>query len=384
MDDRADILIAGAGLAGLSLAAALVGGGYSGKLVLLEPRAAYRRDRTWAFWEPDDLPCRDAITGRWRAWRCVAPDGRATVCRADGVRYCMIAADDFYRWALRELRGRANVELRLGTSVERLSRRGEMTEVRADDGRTWRAPLAFDGRPRAPALRAGGFTLRQQFVGRFVRTRRPAFDPAVATLMDFSAPVSDRGVGFVYVLPTGDREALVEATVLAEQSVSAEALGAAVDRHLGPFGVDEVRHEERGSLAMTTGRFPPDADDRVVRIGGAAGWPKASTGYAFAATQRATAELARQVLAGEPARPPRVRSAGAAALDRIFLARLRRDPAAAPAVFARLFERVAPASLVRFLDDRATPLDLARTIAAMPKWPYAAEAVRSWRAWLRP
>ena len=104
---RAGVVIAGAGLAGLSLAARLAGGNSrSDKIVLIDPRREYGRDRTWCYWQfdaADDLP---AVGHRWRRWRCVAPDGREVVRQADGVSYNFVAADDFYRDALARLRRR--------------------------------------------------------------------------------------------------------------------------------------------------------------------------------------------------------------------------------------------------------------------------------------
>ena len=385
---RAGVVIAGAGLAGLSLAARLAGGNSrSDKIVLIDPRREYGRDRTWCYWQfdaADDLP---AVGHRWRRWRCVAPDGREVVRQADGVSYNFVAADDFYRDALARLRDDPQIELRLGETVTRIDPGGGVVTPNG----TWHAPLTFDARPAAPKLGRGDVTLLQQFVGRQVRLDRDLFDPSTVTLMDFSHPVAGpEDIGFIYVLPLGRREALVEATVMSPRTVDGETLDAAVLSYLNKLGVgrDEAAgatvYQERGTLPMTTARHEPRSSKTVLRIGAAAGWAKPSTGYAFLATRRAVRDLADQIASGRrPIRPPRVRSWRATFLDRVFLSYLRRRPRDAPALFFRLFERAPPRSLVRFLNDGASPLDAARVIAAMPKPPFVAEAVRSWRTWMK-
>ncbi|WP_146069326.1 lycopene cyclase family protein, partial [Cryobacterium sp. Y11] len=49
----ADLVILGAGLAGLTLAARLARERSGPRVVLLEPRTAYRDDRSWCFWRPE-------------------------------------------------------------------------------------------------------------------------------------------------------------------------------------------------------------------------------------------------------------------------------------------------------------------------------------------
>ena len=198
---RASVVIAGAGLAGLSLAARLAGSKPPGeKIVLVDPRRDYGRDRTWCYWQLDAADDAPAVSHRWRRWRCVGPDGREIVREAEGVTYNFVAADDFYRDALGRLRASTDVELRLGQSVTNIDPDGRVETP----GGTLHARLVFDARPRPPQTGRHDVTLLQQFVGRGVRLGRDVFDPSVVTLMDFSHPVAGRNdIGFIYLLPTG-------------------------------------------------------------------------------------------------------------------------------------------------------------------------------------
>ena len=77
--------------------------------------------------------------------------------------------------------------------------------------------------------------------------------------------------------------------------------------------------------------------------------------------QRFVHELAPRVVAalraGGYAEPPAARSTRTTALDTIFLSYLRSHPHRAPETFYRLFERVPPAVLARFLSDTGTLAD---------------------------
>ena len=413
----ADFLIAGAGLAGLSLAVALAEAGATAtrRVLIVDPRTSFARDRTWCYWDVDQMPHPFAagVSRRWRRWRVV--NGSSDVERsAGGLSYCHLAGDDFYRLALARLARDPNVEIRLGESVEAVDETPDGIAAWLGDGSLVRALHCFDSRPpEAPLSRDRSecfsliktkkrplcsrligvpeVSLSQQFVGHFVTTDRPAFDPEVATLMDFRTGPAAGAIRFVYVLPLAENRALVEATTLSGVPVPPAEHEAVIADYLRQIiGVDSwaVTGTERGAISMTTAPRPVAVSRRVWRIGLVGGMAKPSTGYAFLAVQRfsrrAAAIIATHHGTGPLPAPPSIRPGWAKVLDAIFLARLRRRPDLAADLFARLFDRADPAALVRFLSDRATPADVARVVAALPKTPFAAEAVRSWKLWLRP
>ena len=278
--------------------------------------------------------------------------------------------------------------MRLGETVTRIDPGGGVVTPNG----TWHAPLTFDARPAAPKLGRGDVTLLQQFVGRQVRLDRDLFDPSTVTLMDFSHPVAGpEDIGFIYVLPLGRREALVEATVMSPRTVDGETLDAAVLSYLNKLGVgrDEAIgatvYQERGTLPMTTARHEPRSSKTVLRIGAAARVGQALDRLRLPRHAAGGARLGRPDRK-RPAADPAAAGGGRGG-RRFWTACSCRTCAAGRAtrrlLFFRLFERAPPRSLVRFLNDGASPLDAARVIAAMPKPPFVAEAVRSWRTWMK-
>jgi lycopene beta-cyclase len=364
----ADVIIAGAGLSGLSLAVALLDADLpdSSRIVLVDPRETLSgTDRTWSFFDLLPHAFESAIAHRWTHWR-VRNGGVEALRSAPGLTYCCIPGENFYEIALERLAAAGKrVEFMLGVTVERLDDRGDHVEVDTSAG-VLRGRLAMDSRPPSlPRATDGGkdVQLLQHFRGRVVRSPEPVFEVDTATLMDFDVTQA-HGIHFVYVLPFDAHTALVESTFFTERRLPDPVYEKAIDtwlvQRLPDLAFQTVSHEA-GVIPMTTAPFDAWPSPRIVRIGTAGGHAKPSTGYAFLAVQRFVREFAPRVVAalraGGYAEPPAARSPRTTTLDTIFLSYLRSHPERAPATFYRLFERVPPAVLARFLSDTGTLAD---------------------------
>ncbi len=384
----ADIAIVGAGGAGLSLAAALADAGPRvGRVVVVDARTSFARDRTWCFWDVHPQPFGGAVTHRWSRWRVTAPDGTEVTRTSGRYTYQHVPADAFYADALARIARAPNVELRLGERVLAVEDAGPAAHV-VTAGDVLRVAHVFDSRPAGSSreTKAGsGHPVRlvQAFAGVAVGTDVPAFDPSAATLMDFTLDWDGSGIGFGYLLPYTACEALVEVAVIADTAPAPGALEAALAGYVARVTAGArvaVRWREAGVIPMDAAPVQRRPSPRVTRIGVAGGMAKPSTGYAFLAMQRDAAHLARAFSQGAAAGgrhpAPAARGHVAQGLDHVFLRRLRADWAGAPALFARLFARAEPDALVRFLSDVASPRDVAHVVAALPPAPFVAEACR--------
>ena len=378
-----DILIAGAGCAGLSCAVHLLWRGPRDRHVtVLDPRTSHGDDRTWCGFRGSEHPFRSCVTHSFSRIR-VAGDGRV-VLRDTGDRpYEHIPSRAFYRHALGRIDRSARADLRLGVAVQAIEPRRDHVRVTTDEGEL-RARLVLDSRPATLPPRAPGeVRLLQSFVGWFVRTERPVFDPSTATLMDFEVPQVP-AVHFLYVLPLAQNLALVEDTHFARDVPSDGAFLPHLERFVDRLGGSAtVERRERGVIPMSSRAPEPPADPRVQRVGLRGGFAKPSTGYAFEFIQRRAAYLAESLRAHEvpPPRPPR--RPRAQALDAIFLAVLDRRPDEAPRLFADLFERVPTPSLIRFLSESQTLADDLRVMGALPSRKFIEQALLSRKAWVR-
>ncbi|MFI1225045.1 MULTISPECIES: lycopene cyclase family protein [unclassified Streptomyces] len=355
-----DVVIVGAGAAGLSLAYHLCApdsaAPLSIALVDAPPGPLRAPPRTWCFWEPPGGAYDPRLAASWQQLRIRAADGAATVSRLSQLRYKMLRSDAFEALVDRRL-SRAPALRRIEATVSAVrdipSGGGEVLTQDASGERVLaRGRLVFDSRPprRLPPART---TLLQHFTGWFVRTDRPAFDPATADLMDFRTPQPPRGLSFGYVLPLDPHTALVEYTEFSHAPLDADGYRRALrhyTREVLRTGEFHVTAQEHGVIPMTDGHFPYRQGRSVYRIGTAGGATRPSTGYTFAAVQRQSRSIAAQLRAGRPLRMPRPYGRRAQAMDAVMLRALDSGRVDGADFFGRLFRGVPGERLLRFMD----------------------------------
>ncbi|CAA9347622.1 MAG: Lycopene beta-cyclase [uncultured Frankineae bacterium] len=361
---HADVVVVGAGAAGLALACRLGEQG-SADVVLVEapPGPARPPERTWCSWQSGPGDWEDAVHRRWDRVQVHAPSGRERTYDLAPFAYTMVRSGDYERVAAARL-SRTGV-VRVEALVDRIT--GDGVVEGADVAGRW----VFDTRP-APPARPGRVALLQHFRGWTVRTAQDAFDPAVAGLMDFRPPQPPGGVAFGYVLPTSPREALVEYTEFSRSVLEDEQYESAlVDwtsqvLRLGPF---EVLAVEQGAIPMTDAPFPRRVGERVFRLGAAGGATRPSTGYTFAAAQRQARAVADALREGRDPEPPPAYSARHLRMDGLLLRALDGGFLDGADFFAGLFERQPTERVLRFLDGSTT---LREDLAVMASAPRAA------------
>lgn len=383
-----DVVIVGAGAAGLSLAYHLCapGGAVPLSVVLVDapPGPLRPPPRTWCYWEPPGGAYDSALSASWPRLRVRAADGTATVSDPSPLRYKMLRSDAFEALVGRRLSDAPAVHrIEATVSAVRDAPDGG-AEVLSPDGRLLvRGRRVFDSRPpgRLPPART---TLLQHFMGWFVRTERPTFDPATAELMDFRTPQPARGLSFGYVLPLDPHTALVEYTEFSPAPLGTEEYVRALRHYtqetlkLGEF---RVTAQERGVIPMTDGHFPHREGRSVHRIGTAGGATRPSTGYTFAATQRQSRVIARRLRAGRELRMPTPYGAWPRAMDAVLLRALDSGRVDGADFFTRLFRAVPGERLLRFLDGgsrlhedlliglRTPVVPMLRTVVELPFLP---------------
>ncbi|MFI0020048.1 FAD-dependent oxidoreductase [Streptomyces griseus] len=355
-----DVVIVGAGAAGLSLAYHLSAPGtatpLSVALVDAPPGPLRAPPRTWCFWEPPGGDYDSCLAASWRQLRVRAADGSCTVSRLGQLRYKMLRSDAF----------EALVEQRLSRTAALCRIEADVSAVRdvpSDGGEVLtqdahgesvlvRGRLVFDSRP-PPRLPPARTTLLQHFTGWFVRTERPLFDPATADLMDFRTPQPAHGLSFGYVLPLDPHTALVEYTEFSAAPLNADGYRRALYNYTGEImklGQLRVTAQEHGVIPMTDGHFSYRQGRSVFRIGTAGGATRPSTGYTFAAVQRQSRAIAAQLRAGRPLRMPLPYGRRARAMDAVMLRALDAGRVEGADFFSRLFRGVPAERLLRFMD----------------------------------
>jgi lycopene beta-cyclase len=379
-----DIVITGGGMAGLSLAWRLSRSPLRDKKILLidrEPKD--RNDRTWGFWEAGEGPFESVLSRQWSSVWFHGSGGFSAKLGLGPYRYKLLRGIDFYRFVRAELAACPSVEY-CCSPILSITSSASVATVTTEKG-VFTADWCFDSTYLLQAVRGGDISshsqnLLQHFKGWVIRTKEPAFDTETPVMMDFRIPQLGE-CRFVYVLPYSATEALVEFTLFTEALLEESAYRQGLMDYIRNFtGIREfeIVEEEFGIIPMTDEKTYEQPSPRVIRIGTAGGYTRASTGYTFTRTQKRLQQLVANLsrnwekppVEGLPAPIPlRFRF-----YDQVFLnVFLQKRYAAAP-VFTDLYRKNPAERIFRFLDEETGfPEDL-RVLYSVAIWPFTVAA----------
>lgn len=381
-----DVVIIGAGLAGLSIAAWLADIGTSNtvpQVTLLDARQDDANEHTWCFWDQQPHPFRDAICHRWPRWR-VRHGGREVVREDAQACYAMLDEAALRGSAEKRLQDRTEFTLRRGVKVTELAPDSEGISLHTTEG-ALKARLVIDTRPPELSALRQRQGMWQVFHGLELQVPGHGYDPSTVTLMDFQP--SDDGIHFIYLLPLSANSLLVEWTCfhVDREAAACQALlqpdlpQVLLDWLRGHLPQWSVTRHETGCLPMMPVR-PPTLDERYLAAGMRGGWMRPATGYSFETCQRAAQSVARQVIQARASghwklAPPPVRTPVLNWMDRVFLHAMRRQPEQAPEWFMQMFAATAAGQQRRFLGDVPGYGDMLAMMRALPAGPFVRSAL---------
>ena len=376
MDIRYDFIIAGAGLAGLSLAQHLINSPLRDRSILIvDPDPKDRNDRTWSYWSDrptlfDGLACRT-----WDQLHLAGLYGEMRV-NLHRYRYRTIRGSDFYNHARRELSQHPNVTWLRGT-VEAIEDGAEAARVsinRESVAGQW----VFDSRPRHTGFDDRYHQLKLHFKGWEIETARSAFDPCAATFLDFRTP-QNQAVRFFYVLPFDERHALVEYTLFSNMPLLPREYEQAMQAYLRDvlkINDYQITRQESGVIPITDQPYPRRLGGRVMSIGMRGGRIKPTTGFAFMRVQADSAGIVQSLIEhdqpfGVPEDSTRYRL-----YDSMLLDIMEREPERIQTIFAALFKRNSIEHVLSFLDEQASLAQNVHMFANLPQAPFLQALVR--------
>lgn len=292
---RGNIVVVGGGLAGSLLAWRVMEARPEAELLLLEAGAALGGEHTWSFHDADLRPAarggavldpgwlRELATASWTSHEVRFP-GETSRFGA----YHSIRSADFHA----RLAPRLGARIRYGAKVTGLT----SDAVTLDGGEVIEADAVVDVRGPTPI---DGPVAWQTFFGLFVRTSAP-HGISAPILMDATVPQRG-GFRFLYVLPFGECELLVEDTRYSDDAAIDEAGSLAfLPEYLQRIGAGSFTEigRERGALAIPlAGSRRPRAAPGVVTVGTAAGLFHPTTGYSLREAALGAELVARHVAA---------------------------------------------------------------------------------------
>jgi len=383
VDNSYDIAIIGGGAAGLSLLYAMHLQGIMDRytIALIEPEAKDSNDRTWCFWS-------DEQDAAWQMFSTVVShqwkiDEGHRQQAMDPFKYVQIRSKDFYRFVKDALESYPNLK-HYSDKVERLSLQDE-NRLELASGESLKAYTVFDGRP--PKLEDPRL-IWQSFVGYRIRSAENRFDTDKCRLMDFAVP-QDRGLQFMYLLPTAKNEALVEFTRFGKAVLSEEESAPVIKEYLEKMGIADFQIMEKEinkipmSLSLNSSATEHDWAAQYIPIGVRAGVVKASTGFAFKSITDHAWRIAQALKNNRPL-PTSGHSIAAWVYDELLLNLWQKKQNPIPKIFIRLFEVHPIERILRFLDEKTKWWEDFWIMFRMPWAPFFWSIGRSIKQRLRP
>ncbi len=370
-----DLIIAGAGAAGLSLVwNFLQREELRDRRILLADRSLQPlRDKTWCFWDDRHVPFDDLIHHTWDKLE-VRVRNTFFSETLEKYRYHCVKSDDYAGKILELARQSPNVTL-LEADIGGFAFESGSAVMRTAEG-PFTAGHIFQS-----ALRPPGFnrlkldlSLLQHFAGWHIRTTEPVFDPESATFMDFDVPQKN-GITFAYVLPFSSRDALVEYTLFSPEVITDEAyrqgLETYIEERLGqPPGSYEIEYTEKGVIPMEDRRYPARYCRNVWNVGTMGGLTKPSTGYTFTRIQKHSAAIADALARGKNPPSDIMSPYRFRVYDMLLLFNLHRDPEASLTIFYELFRKNRFDRILQFLEEQTRFDQDLRIMASVPWGPF--------------
>lgn len=369
---RYDYIFAGVGLAGLMVLHEMMRADVlkNKKILLLEPDDKNQNDRTWCFWEKGAGEWDAVVAKEWASGFFVNNE-KEIGCFNEGMKYKMVESSLFYKKVINELKALPDLVWKkehVSGYVENASEVIVTTDVASYQG-----DVVFNSVLDMNRLRNQKKypLLLQHFQGWFVKTDAPCFDANHATFMDFSVP-QNGNTRFMYVLPVSDTEALVEYTLFSADLLQAEEYENAIIAYLHQKGIAEytITRKEKGVIPMTAYPFWKSNSKRVLNIGSAGGWTKASTGYTFKNCVKQSKRVAAWLKKDAIDFSYFYRSNRFSFYDALFVMVLFRQNDLGYSLFSGMFSKVKPETVFKFLDEETSLAEDIRVIVSCPKLPF--------------
>ena len=368
-----DYIFTGTGLAALMTVYKMVlSGNFAHKsILLLDQDVKKTNDRTWCFWEKEDSVWSSIVLKKWDS-ALFANENFKRDLNLKPYQYHQIRGLDFYDFVFKELSKHSNVTF-LNEKVTNINELETHVFVGSEENRYTCNYLLNSIYTSSTALSQMKYpVLQQHFVGWYVKSEKEVFNPEQATFMDFS--VEQKGnTRFMYVLPVSKTEALVEYTLFSEKLLSTAEYENEIQIYLEKQGIEQydIVEKEQGSIPMTCYPFWKKNTKRVLNIGTAGGWTKASTGYTFKSADKKSTDLVEFLYSSSSIKMTSFHKRSRFWFyDLLLLDILYRHNELGSGIFSSLFKKGDPQLIFKFLDEETSLIEDVKVILKCPKVPF--------------
>lgn len=375
-----DYIIAGSGCAGLSLLFRMLKDPVlkDKKILVIDKSKKTENDRTWCYWEEGFGLFESIVTHQWRKLQFLTSDFSKEF-QLETYSYKMIKGLDFYNYVLNFAEVFKNVTFKY-EAIKSFKTEVDKAVVETEVGK-YASDYIFNSTNLFNPEITPENSLLQHFEGWVIKTDTPVFNSELGTLMDFRLEQKN-GATFMYVLPTSATEALIEYTLFSPKLLNKEEYKLELENYIKDYlKIDDyqITHREFGVIPMSLAKFSrhDSASARIINIGTAGGFTKASSGYTFQFIQKNTEQIINRLSTGNiPVVDVSFREKMFQWYDRTLLEVLISRKLDGKEVFSTLFGKRSPEMILKFLANESSLIDDIKIMSSLPFMPFLIAGIK--------
>jgi lycopene beta-cyclase len=371
-----DYIIAGGGLAGLSLAFYMNQNPKlrNKQILIIDKNQKNENDRTWCFWSNEQTAFEDIIKNNWQDIHFFGKDYHERIDLFP-FKYKMIRGIDFYTFIKNALYQNENIDWVFGNidTIKDLEKGGSVVVENIEYQSDWVFNSTFDIKKFQKQSNKYFYQL-QHFKGWIIETETDTFEPDQINLMDFRTEQHDNA-RFFYLLPFNKRKALVEYTIFSDTLLEQEDYDFYLKQYINEkLGISDfiIEETEYGVIPMTNHPFEKAKGKHIVNIGTIGGDVKSSTGYAFTNIQTVMQKVVQNLdKKNTPFYKTSLFEKRFSIYDTLILNILQKEGGLIKPIFTELFRKNHIHIVFNFLNEKTTlpqELKLFFSLPHMPFW----------------
>ena len=369
MAKKYDYIILGSGLSGLLTTFRMANDPWfdDKSILIIDKEIKNQNDRTWCFWEEPNGEFDSILSKTWEKAFIGNQDFQQSF-EMNPYLYKMIRSRDFYKLVFDTISSKSNFTF-INDEILSWKTIGNSVEV-IGKNQTYSSNFLlnsfFDVNP---ILNQTNYPyLKQHFIGWFIKTKEENFDDSEVKFMDFTIE-QDGNTRFMYVLPTSKTEALFEYTLFSEDLLEKSVYEKAIQNYLQNLGITdyEIVEKEAGNIPMTCFPFHKQNSERVLFIGTAGGWTKASTGFTFFNSKKQSEKLVEFLKTNQNLTKFHQKNRYWF-YDLILLEVLHQNNELGAQLFGTLFQKNSIQNIFKFLNEGGTIFSDLKVMLTLPKW----------------
>jgi lycopene beta-cyclase len=382
-NNKYDYIFAGGGMSALSMAYYLNKSSLRDKSILIIDREHKNtNDHTYCFWEKGESVFESIVSQKWNKVWFHGTENFSALMPLENYQYKMIHGIDFYNFIFGAINKNTNIELLKADVIEILPYKNP--KVITTNGTFEAIEYVFDSVFRPKYDKPTQNNLMQHFMGWVIETDKPYFKIDEPTLFDFRIEQKEE-FRFVYVLPISAQKALIEFTIFSDNLIGKEEYNFYLKNYIEntlkingyQIKTDEyqISETEFGIVPMSDEKHDMFPAEKIVRIGTAGGYVKASSGYSFQRSQLFLQKLV-EAIEKKQALPNQINDNWKAYLDSVLLNVMAKKRTNQAEIFTLLFKKNGASKVLKFLSEETNLVEDITLMNTVPKLPFIISAIK--------